>query len=211
MLSVIPPAIDVVSPKIYDLILDSASLCSRLLPGGLIGSPYEILDYRATLVLPDPKGQRAIFQRTQQIRFLQDGVSALLDHFWGDGVILTDYQNTAGSIGDSFKDAGVRHLVIDLERAMGRGEMLTFDVERTAMVGFTTSEEWLETSFDHPIGNIVQRIIFPRERPCQRAELVIDDQILPITPSTMPDGRTLLEIRVPQPKADTPHTIRWHW
>src|SRR4051812_30048468 len=112
MLAFTSPSIDVVSPKIYGLILDSEWLRSRLLPEGPLGSPYEILDYQATLVLADPEGHQATFHRTQHVRFLQDGVSALLDHFWGDGVLLTNYRNTAGPIGDSFKDAGRRHLVI---------------------------------------------------------------------------------------------------
>src|SRR4051812_23477295 len=101
-----PPILDVVSPKVYGLILDSEPLLLRLLPEGPIGSPYEILDYRATLILDDPAGRRATFRRTQRIRFLQEGVAAILDHFWGDGVQLVAYRNTAGSIGDSFKDQG---------------------------------------------------------------------------------------------------------
>ncbi len=67
------PTIDVISSKAYGLILDSKELCSRLLPGGPLGSPYEILDYQATLVLADPEGHEATFQRIQRIRFLQDG------------------------------------------------------------------------------------------------------------------------------------------
>ena len=64
---------DVVSPRVYGLILDSEPLSPRLLPQGLIGSPYEILDHQATLVLTDAKGCLAIFRRTQRVRFLQDG------------------------------------------------------------------------------------------------------------------------------------------
>src|SRR4051812_18049204 len=156
---------DLVSPKVYGLILDSKQLRSRLLPGGPIGSPYEVLNYQASLVLADPEGRQATVRRIQQIRFLQDGVSAILDHYWGDGVLLADYQNTAGLIGDSFKDQGVRHLVIDLGRAMARGETLTFAVERTVTAGFTDDEEWLEATIDHPASHLGQRILFPIERP----------------------------------------------
>lgn len=211
MLALASPTIDVVSPKVYGLILNSKRLAHRLLPGGPIGSPYEILDYQATLVLDDPEGQRAIFRRTQHVRFLQDGVSAILDHLWGDGVILTDYQNTAGSIGETFKDAGTRHLVIDLNEPLGRGATLTFDVERTAMEGFTGADEWLETTIDHPIHHFGQRIVFPKDRPCQRAELVVGDVVMALTPITLADGRTLLQVAIPEPKADIPHTIRWRW
>ena len=211
MLALASPPIDVVSPKVYGLILDSESLRSRLLPEGPIGSPYEILDYQATLVLDDPEGRRATFHRTQQIQFLQGGVSAILDHFWGDGVQLVDYRNTAGVIGDSFRDRGIRHLVIELARAMGRGETLTFAVERVARVGFTADEEWLETTIDHPIHRLTREIIFPKERPCRSAELVVGNRAVPLEPIRLPDGRTVLRIRIPAPKADTPYTICWSW
>lgn len=211
MLAFAPPTLDVVSPKVYGLILDSKDLSSRLLPEGLIGSPYEILDYQATLVLADPEGHQATFHRTQQVRFLQEGVSALLDHFWGDGVTLTDYRHTAGLIGDSFKDQGRRHLVIDLARAMGRGELLTFTVERTAMVGFTAAEEWLETTIDHPIRRLTRTIIFPHDRPCQNARLVVGEQVLPLKVKRTRDGRSLLQVQIPNPKSDTPYTIHWSW
>src|SRR5450759_5134567 len=134
----------IVSPRIYSLILTSPRLRRMLLPAGLLTSPYEILDYQATLFLHDPKGIKATFQRTERIRFLQDGVAGIMDHFWGDGVALTSYRNDVGVLRDSLRDAGRRHLVIGLERPMSRGEELTFGVKRTAMVGFTNQEEWLE-------------------------------------------------------------------
>src|SRR5450830_831649 len=124
----------IVSPRIYALILTSPRLRKILLPGGLLTSPYEILDYQATLFLHDPKGIKATFQRTERIRFLQDGVAGIMDHFWGDGVALTSYRNDAGVLADSFRDEGHRHLVIGLDRPMGRGEELGFQVARTAMV-----------------------------------------------------------------------------
>jgi hypothetical protein len=186
-------------------------LRSRQLTAGPIGSPYEILDYHATLVLDDPEGRRATFHRTQRVRFLQDGVSAILDHFWGDGVQLGGYRHSAGPIGDSFKDAGRRHLVINLERPMRRGETLTFGVERTAMVGFTADHEWLETTIDHPIHRLTREIVFPSERPCRSADLVIGDRVMPLEPIRLPDGRTMIRVHVPDPKADTPYTICWSW
>ena len=54
-----------------------------LLPEGLTSSPYEVLDYDSTLTLHDRKGNRANIRRRQAVRFLQDGVSAILDHCRG--------------------------------------------------------------------------------------------------------------------------------
>lgn len=205
------PVVDVVSPKIYAEILTSRRLGQRLLPEGLSGSPYEILDYQATLTLLDPMGRRATFRRTQGVRFLQNGVSAILDHFWGDGVPLTHYHHTAGQLAESFQDGGRRHLVIDLGRPMHRGETLSFDVERTALVSFTEGSEWLETTIDHPIHQLGQQIIFPVERPCQGAELVVSDFTLPLRALDIGDGRTMLRFSIPRPEADTPHLVRWRW
>jgi hypothetical protein len=36
--------------------------------------------------LQDRRGIRATFSRQQRIRFLQDGVAAVLDHVWGHGI-----------------------------------------------------------------------------------------------------------------------------
>ena len=112
----------VVSPNIYSLIATSPRLRRMLLPEGILASPYEVLDYDATLTLGDTKGIKADFQRTETVRFLQSGVAGILDHVWGDGVALTYYHNEAGNLEDSFNDQGRRHLVIGFKRAMRRGE-----------------------------------------------------------------------------------------
>ena len=122
----------VVSPNIYSLIATSPRLRRMLLPEGILASPYEVLDYDATLTLGDTKGIKADFQRTETVRFLQSGVAGILDHVWGDGVALTYYHNEAGNLEDSFNDQGRCHLVIGFKRAMRRGETMKFDVMRTA-------------------------------------------------------------------------------
>ena len=65
---------EVVSARVYAQILTSPRLQRKLLPQGLVSSPYEILDYNVTLTLHDRRGARATFRRRQEVRFLQDGV-----------------------------------------------------------------------------------------------------------------------------------------
>lgn len=72
-----------ISPARYAAILRTPQLRRRLLPSGFPSSPYEVLDYQATLTLHDARGPRSTFWRRQRVRFLQDGVSAILDHAWG--------------------------------------------------------------------------------------------------------------------------------
>src|SRR5947209_3411071 len=101
----LPVSSPIVSPHVYALIATSRRLKEMLLPEGLLSNPYAVLDYRETLILQDGQGIRATLERTQWIRFLQNGVSGILDHMWGDGVV-TDYDHEAGGLEDSFNDAG---------------------------------------------------------------------------------------------------------
>ena len=201
----------IVSPRIYSLILTSPRLKKMLLPAGLLTSPYEILDYQATLFLHDPKGMKATFQRSERIRFLQDGIAGIMDHFWGDGVALASYHNDAGILKDSFRDHGRRHLVVGLKRPMSRGEELGFEVVRSAMVGFTEKEEWLETTLDHPAQHLSRSMVFPKYRPCLSARLHYDghEADLPIT--VLADGRTAVGFNIQKPNACAAYTLRWSW
>lgn len=211
MLATTSEPIDVVSPELYGLILSSSRLKQRLLPGGLTSSPYEVLTYDASLTIHDTEGLRGTFARAQKIRFLQDGVSAILDHLWGEGVLLTHYDNTAGTLEDSFKDQGKQHLLIALERAMATGETLAFEVTRTAMVSFIEPEEYLETIIDHPIRQLSQVISFPKARPCQSASLFCDGLEVPLPVLRQPDGWTVVRCEVLRPMSHLPYTIRWAW
>ena len=171
MISIYTERTSVVSPEIYALILTSKILKAKLLPRGLTLSPYKVLDYQAVLTLHDVRGVWATFRRVQRVRFVQDGVSAMYGHAWGDGVLLAHYHHGAGTLDDAFKDGNRRHLVIALRRPMGRGETLAFDVERTALAGFTRDEESLETTIDHPVERLGAAVVFPRQRPCLTATL----------------------------------------
>lgn len=200
-----------VSPRIYALILASPRLKRLLLPEGLICSPYTILDYDITLILEDKRGSEAVFRRRQRIQFQQDGVAAILDHFWGDGITTGGYTTTAGRIGDSFKDGNRRHLVIQLERPMRRGEIFEFTIERRTLEAFTGDEEWSETTIDHPIARLSQVVRFPKARPCQGAKLEYPGGGTPLHVLETTEGATEIGLRIPKPRTDTPYLIRWTW
>ncbi len=202
---------DVVSARITALILGSPRLRQQLLPEGPLISPYEILDYRSILVLKDQKGAEAVFQRTQRVRFLQDGVEAILDSFWGDGVLLTAYRHSAGAIADSFKDEGRRHLVIALPRRMRRGEVLTFTVSRTVMEGFTGRHQLLETVIDHPLGRLDIAIRAPQTRRFEQVEMQVGTGPKAIFVASAPPGGTLARIYIPRARSHTRYALRWRW
>lgn len=210
-----PPSVQrlthVVSPLIWSLILDSSRLRRAIVPEGLAISPYEILGYEATLVVHDEKGRRATFQRTQKIRFLQQGVSAILDHAWGDGVVITNYRHSAGALEESFRDEGRRHFVVGLKRATERNDVLTFRVEREIMAGFTGEEEWFDTTIDHPVKGLGVRVIFPRLRPPRRAALDVGDGRVPLPLRQLHDGRAVVGFKTRHAHGHIPYVIRWSW
>jgi len=143
-----------------------------VIPGGLLTSPYEILDYRSLLILHDPEGMHATFARKQSVRLAQDGVVAILDHAWGHGVLATDYENSAGRRDGSYKHERRRHFVVGVRRRMASGDILPFRVRREARAGFLKPEGWLETTLDHPIAQLRPSIVFPKDRPCRGVAIV---------------------------------------
>lgn len=157
------------------------------------------------------KGSAAVFRRRQRIQFQQDGVGAILDHFWGDGVTTASYTTSAGRIIDSFKDAGRRHLVIQLEQSMRRGQILEFTVERHTLEAFTQADEWSEMTIDHPIAGLSQVVRFPKARPCQAATLQQPGGRAPLHVLETAEGLTEIGLRIPKPKTDTPYRIQWTW
>jgi hypothetical protein len=181
------------------------------MPEGMLGAPYAVLDFEATLVLHDTRGAVATFRRTEHVQLEQDRVSTILDSFWGDGVMLTSYQHSAGSIEESFRDAGYRHVVIGLNRKMQRGDQLRFTVERQAMEAFLQEHEWVETTLARPTKKLRRSIIFPKGRPCRVATLHHKGRELPLTIRPLPGGKTLVTFQVDNPEILTPYTVTWTW
>lgn len=186
-------------------------LDKRLAPEGFGHSPYRVMSYRSIVSFDSPAGQYAFVRRMQQVQFLQDGVTAVLDHVWGDGVPVAHYDHSAGQLEGSFVDRGVRHLLIGLKRRARRGEVRTFDVERLAIAGFTAPEEWLETIIDHPAEHLSREVVFPIERPCQRAVLHAGSQRMTLPVRRDRAGRTRIRFTVYRPVESLSYCLRWRW
>lgn len=212
MLSTQVEPVEVVSARIYALILTSKRLTEMLLPDGLPLSPYEITDYQVTLMLHDPEGMRATFRRVQEVRFVQEGVAGILDHAWGSGVVVSAYDNDAGTLADSFQDEGRHHMVIALKRRMGIGETLRFNVSRTTMACFAQEAQWwMDTTIDHPIKRLSAGIVFPADRPVRRATLEHAGERVSLSARRLPSGRTLVRFHTSRAHAHMPYIMRWEW
>jgi hypothetical protein len=203
--------VGLVSAQAYAFILESPILRQKLLPQGLVMSPYVIERFDGVLDLQDPFGHLAVFERTQSVRFLQHGVSGLLDHFWGAGVTIAEYSTTAGAIGPMIRDGQRRHLVTTLQRAMSRGDVLTFATARTMRESFKKPSTAFELLIDHPIRQLSQWILFPLERPCLRAHLIMGTRATRLAVETLPGGRSVLRVDVPKPRPQMVYRIAWDW
>jgi hypothetical protein len=199
------------SSSVLELLRSSKFLTRLLLPGGGEAAPYKVLDYDATLWLHDANGLRATFRRWQSVQFLRHGVSAVLDQYWGDGIALTEYEHSAGSLKDTFSYRKRRYLVIGLSRQMRAGQTLCFDVERTALAAFTSDREWLSTVLDHPVRRMRCAIVFPHDRPVFRARLHTRSGSIALPALRGPYGRTLVRFEALRAESSTAHTIRWTW
>jgi hypothetical protein len=140
------------------------------------------------------------------------GWGGILDHAWGsDGVLISTYDNDAGTLADSFRDGGHHHWVVRLRRAMGKGEELNFNVRRMGMAIYTKDKGWIETTIDHPVGSLRRKVVFPKERPCREAILRYEGKTVVLPVAQRPDGRSVIGFHLLQAQVDTPYTIYWAW
>jgi hypothetical protein len=177
---------------------------------------YEILEYDATLEIMNPKGEAASLTRHEVIRFLQDNVVALHDHAWGDGELFAGYQCQPGVPVDIYQDGSKYNILISLRETKNRGDVIDLWIERMTQGGYTQPEEWLETEIDHWMEHLKISIIFPTERPCQRATVTQRSTNETVTLegrhfSIMSDGRQRLTWEKNRPKLHDFYTIKWKW
>lgn len=177
---------------------------------------YEIIEYEATLEITDRKGKEVKLTRHEVIRFLQDNIVAIHDHAWGDGEIFADYHCQPGVPVDFYQDGSKYNILISLRETKNRGDIVDLWIERDIKNGFTKKEEWLETEIDHWTEHMKLSIIFPQERPCQRATLMrrstnetvaLDGQHF----SVLSDGRQILTWKTNRPKLHDQYMIKWQW
>jgi len=177
---------------------------------------YQALDHDATLELVDPQGKRAVVRRRKSIRFLQDYVVAFWDTAWGDGDLFTEYECSPGTPVDRFKEGSRHYTLISLQEVKRRGDVLHFRIRRVIKNGFLRSHESWETDILHETKRLRVAIIFPRERPCTKANLVQQNQNRTRRLGvehlrTLEDGRQILEWEVHHPRLHERYLIKWTW
>jgi hypothetical protein len=177
---------------------------------------YEVLEYDATLEIMDAKGEAASLTRHEVIRLLQDNVVALHDHAWGDGELFEEYQCQPGVPVDFYKDGSKYNILISLRETKNRGDVIDLWIERVIKGGYLEQDEWLETEVDHWTEHLKLSVIFPQERPCQRATVTqrSTDETTTLDGrhfATLSDGRQILTWEMNRPKLHDRYTIKWRW
>ena len=175
---------------------------------------YEILDYEASLELLDPQGEKAIFRKRQKVKFLQNNIIAFEDYAWGDGDILAAYRCAPGVVVDKYQEGDRWNILISLRETKSKGDIEEFNIERIEHGAFTQAEEWLQTEIRRRTRRLKMSIVFPRERPCQRAivQQRTHNRVIALGSEHLhhlPDGRQRLQWETNQVQPYELYTIRW--
>ena len=122
----------------------------------------------APLPFTTSRGHKATVETVQRMRFRQNHVTALTEYAWGQGDLYAEYRCSPGVPADYYEERS-RHVVLISLRGKSAGDTMTLRTHRLVMEGFTRNKEYWESDVYHRIQKLDLRIIFPLERPCQRA------------------------------------------
>lgn len=175
---------------------------------------YKVLSYEATLELLDAEGREAVYVRKQRLRFLEDGVTAIDDYGWGNGIAFASHYAYPGRFVDRRIEGSRLRSTVELSRPYDAGEELTFSVERLIKNGFESkSEWWLEAELYHRARRVSLTVVLPSSREVKSATLVrpgVSDAIT-IVPKKLPDGRQSVTHIDRRPVQGERYTLLWNW
>jgi hypothetical protein len=175
---------------------------------------YETLSLTLRLELADPRGARAVLTRRQRVRLLTPDGVFLREVIWGEGNQLARYSVQGARRVGRRPEGAQRALLLDPERPVGVGALLTITSRRTITAGFTATEEYCGTLLERPTGRLEFTVVFPPERPPRAARLLggVPDQVLrTIVARYDANGRATLRCRIAKPAAATPYRLQWRW
>lgn len=177
---------------------------------------YEVLEYEAVLQIADRQGRKAVFERRQKVRFLQDNVLAFEDQAWGEGEIFADYECSPGVAVDRYRDGLKWRVLISLREAKQRGEVIDFRSRRTIVNGFSEVEEWWQTEVTFKTHHLRVSVVFPQDRLCQEALLVERNRHRTTRLDSshfgrLPDGRQVVAWERRHPPINEVYTLKWRW
>lgn len=177
---------------------------------------YEVLDQRYTVTSHDAQGRVATVDTVQHLRFRQNHVTAITECTWGEGELFAAYHCTPGVPVDCYREGSRHVMLISLREHRNVGDELILHTRRRIENGFRKREEYWESDIYHRTQKMELRIIFPEERPCERATvwLVVRGVTVALGPEhyhTLPDGRHLVSWVSAKPRLNERYPFRWMW
>jgi hypothetical protein len=177
---------------------------------------YQTLDYETTLELLDKSGKKAVFSKRKKVRYLQDNIIAYPDYAWGDGKILQNYRCTPGKAVDRYRAGFKTYVLISLRDVKNRGDEDEFNIRWSMLNGFLKPDGFWDTDISHRTKHIRIHIIFPKERPPRRVNLVESNHHRTHYLSReyhkyLPDGRIRVTWEKKRPRLFEHYLMRWRW
>jgi hypothetical protein len=177
---------------------------------------YEVLEYESVLELLDLKGERARFRKRQKVRYLQDGIIAYQDQAWGDGKFMLHYRCSPGQAVDRYRLGHKTIILISLREVKNRGSEDEFHITRNIRSGFLGKQEQWETDISHSTRRLLLKLVFPKERPPQRVDLIenIRQRTLRLTHDhqrQLPDGKWLVAWETNAVQTNERYILKWSW
>ena len=184
----------------------------QLFPWGL----YEVLEYEITLEILDLEGKKAVVNKRQKVRYLQDNIIAYQDQAWGDGDILINYRCSPGKPVDQYRSGHKTYTLISLREEKNKGDEEEYLIQWDWNDGFLSSTGYWATKINHWTKNVSVNITFPNDRPPSRWWISTSNykqfSLLGSEALTrLPDGRWSITWGKKNPKLFGNYLLKWEW
>ncbi len=208
--------VPILGSDLFEIIADLWRLGKHIFSAKAHEGMYEVLDLNVRLDLQDTKGHKAIFYKTEKVRFLQDNIIAYQDKAWGDGNIFAEYKCSPGVPVDRYRDGYRYRILISLRETKKHGDIEEFHIERTVFDGFTKPTESISIDIDHVMHKVSLSVVFPKKRFPKVVNLIeqnstrtmlLDSQYI----TTLPDGRQQVTWNTDKPRLFEAYILRWEW
>ena len=133
---------------------------------------YKVLDYEVFLRIRDKNGKKATIQKREVVEYLQDGVVAILDQAWGDGIILVNYRTSPGREVDRYQRGHKTNIVISLRKPINKSDIDEHIFEWEMQNGFRKKHGIWSTDISHKTNKVKVTITFPKSRPPYKARII---------------------------------------
>ena len=174
------------------------------------------MEHEVNLEVKDAGGKKAIYEKVQQVRYLQNYVSAFTDQAWGDGEILLNYRCSPGKAVDRYRAGHKTIVLISLRGIRNRGDRDTVHIQWDMNNAFQMETEEWTTSISHRTRKLKIRVLFPEKRPPLKMYIIETNRKRHVQLGKdhliqLPDKRWQTSWEKSKPRLYEDYTFRWIW